>query len=69
MARVRTVRSRCLLWRVRILHALRVHDQECAVGVAPLFHAGRANLIFLMPAPVRSRRPGLARSTWQSRNM
>ena len=37
--------------RVRVLHALRVHDQERAAGVAPQFLAGRANLIFLMPAP------------------
>ena len=32
--------------RVRVLHALRVHDQERAGGVAPLSLAGRANLIF-----------------------
>lgn len=32
--------------RVRVLHALRVHDQERAASVAPLFLAGRANLIF-----------------------
>lgn len=34
------------LRRVRVLHALRVHDQERAAGVAPLSLAGRANLIF-----------------------
>ena len=32
--------------RIRVLHALRVHDQERAASVAPLFLAGRANLIF-----------------------
>ena len=31
---------------VRILNALRVHDQERAARVAPLSDAGRANLIF-----------------------
>ena len=36
---------------IRVLHALRVHDQERAAGVAPLFLASRANLIFLKPAP------------------
>ena len=32
--------------RVRVLHALRVHGQKPRAGVAPLFHAGHANLIF-----------------------
>lgn len=32
--------------RVRVLHALRVDDQERAACVAPQFLAGRANLIF-----------------------
>ena len=32
--------------RISVLHALRVHDQERAAGVAPQFLAGRANLIF-----------------------
>ncbi|MNR30967.1 hypothetical protein D3C85_1484460 [compost metagenome] len=34
------------LRRVRVLHALRVHDQERAAGVAPQSLAGHANLIF-----------------------
>lgn len=32
--------------RVRVLHALRVHDQERAASAAPQSLAGRANLIF-----------------------
>ena len=52
--------------RVRVLHALRIHDQERAAGVAPQFLAGRANLIFLKPAVARSLHRSLARSTWQS---
>ena len=36
--------------RVRVLHALRVDDQERAAGVAPQSPTGRANLIFLKPA-------------------
>lgn len=35
-----------LAGRVRVLHALRIHDQERAASVAPLSLAGRANLIF-----------------------
>lgn len=31
---------------IGVLHALRVHDQERRADVVPLFHAGRANLIF-----------------------
>ncbi|AOS14670.1 hypothetical protein ATY45_09235 [Xanthomonas oryzae pv. oryzae] len=31
---------------ITVLHALRVHDQERTAGLAPLFLAGRANLIF-----------------------
>ena len=37
--------------RVRVLDALRVYDQERAAGGAPQCLAGRANLIFLKPAP------------------
>ena len=37
--------------RVRVLHALRVHDQERRAGVAPLLDTRRTHLIFLMPAP------------------
>lgn len=44
--------------RVRVLDALRVHDRERRACVAPLFHTGLANLIFLKPAPARSRRAG-----------
>ena len=39
--------------RVRVLHALRVDDQDRAAGVAPQSRAGHANLIFLKPAPAR----------------
>lgn len=42
LTRVIALQSR----RVCVLHALRVHDQERAASVAPLFLAGRANLIF-----------------------
>jgi len=42
-----------LLRAVGVLHALRVNDQEAGHAVASLFHTGRANLIFLMPAPTR----------------
>ena len=38
---------------VRVLDALRVNDQERRAGVAPQFLSGRANLIFLKPAPER----------------
>ena len=37
--------------RVRALHAMRVNDEKAATGVAPLFLAARANLIFSKPAP------------------
>jgi hypothetical protein len=40
-----------LLREVRVLYALRVHDQEGGRNVAPLASTGRANLIFLTPAP------------------
>ena len=43
-----------------------VYDQQRRLGVATQFLAGRANLIFLMPAPVRSCRAGRARPTWES---
>ena len=39
--------------RVRVLDALRINDQERRAGVAPQFLSGRANLIFLKPAPAR----------------
>jgi hypothetical protein len=39
---------------VGIFYALRINDQKACQGVAPLFHAGRANLIFLKPAPARA---------------
>ena len=39
--------------RVRVLDALRIHDQQRRAGAAPQFLAGRANLIFLKPAPTR----------------
>ena len=39
--------------RIRVLDALRVQYQERRAGVAPLFLSGRANLIFLKPAPER----------------
>lgn len=35
-----------LVGRVCVFHALRVHDQERAANVAPLFLSDRANLIF-----------------------
>ena len=38
---------------VRVLHALRVNNQDRRAGVARQSHAGRANLIFLKPAPKR----------------
>jgi hypothetical protein len=50
LARVMALEPR----RVRVLHALRVHDQQRWRGVVPLSQAGRANLIFLKPAPARS---------------
>ena len=50
--------------RVRVLHALRVHDQERAAGVAPQFLAGRASLIF--NACSSRHHPRVARSRWQS---
>jgi hypothetical protein len=34
-----------------ILDALRIKNAETCLGVAPLLAAGRANLIFLTPAP------------------
>ena len=58
-----------LVSRVRILHTLRVHNQERAASVAPLFLSGRANLIFLMPAPARSRRAGQAHSICANRHI
>ncbi len=42
LACVIALEGRC----VRVLHALRVHDQVRAACVAPLFLSGRANLIF-----------------------
>src|SRR5690606_30969027 len=54
-----------LACRVRVLHALRVHNQERAAGVAPPFLAGHANLIFLMPAPAGCLLRG-AHSRWPS---
>jgi hypothetical protein len=39
---------------IGILDALRVNDAETRLGVAPLFAAGRTNLIFLTPAPADS---------------
>ena len=39
--------------RIRTLDDLRVHDQERREGAAPQFFKGRANLIFLNPAPKR----------------
>ena len=62
LARVIALQAR----RVRVLHALRIDDQERAAGVAPPSGAGRANLIFLKPAVARSLHRSLARSTWQS---
>ena len=47
---------------IRVLYALRVHDQERRAGVALLSGTGRANLIFLMPAPARSHRADQAGS-------
>ena len=58
-------RSQFFHSRVRVLYALRVDDQERAAGVAPLSLAGRANLIFLKPAPAGCR-PRAARSRSQS---
>lgn len=46
LACVIALQGRC----VRVLHALRVHDQERAACVAPQSLAGRGNLIFLRPA-------------------
>lgn len=40
--------------RVTVLHALCVDDQKAWRGVPLQFHAGRANLIFLTPAPAGS---------------
>ena len=37
--------------RVRVLHTLRVHDQERWTGAAPQFQTGRTNLDFLKPSP------------------
>ena len=39
--------------RISVLDALCVHYQERAVGAAPQFASGRANLIFLAPARAR----------------
>ena len=47
LARVIALQGCC----VCVFHTLRVNDQERAAGAAPQFLAGRANLIFLMPAP------------------
>lgn len=49
--------------RARVLHTLRVDDQERWLGVAPQSDTGRANLIFLASAPARSHRAGQADST------
>lgn len=38
---------------VGVLDALGINDQQARHGAAPLFDMGRANLILLMPAPVR----------------
>ena len=54
LARVIALEAR----RIRVLDALRVHDQERRACVAPQFLAGHANLIFLKPAPARSHRAG-----------
>ena len=61
LARVIALQAR----RVRVLHALRIDDQERAAGVAPPSRAGRANLIFLKPAPAGCH-PRVARSRSQS---
>jgi hypothetical protein len=42
-----------LLGAIGVLHALRVNNQEAGHGVASLFGAGLANLIFLKLAPER----------------
>ena len=51
---------------VRVFHALRVNDAKTRLGVAPLSLSGRANLIFLRPAPAGSRRFQVGRSTKQN---
>ncbi len=61
LARVIALQAR----RVRVLHALRIDDQERAAGVAPPSLSGRANLIFLKPAPAGCH-PRVARSRSQS---
>jgi len=49
LACVIALESSCL----RVLDALRIHDQQRRLCVASQFLAGRANLIFLKPAPAR----------------
>jgi hypothetical protein len=49
LARVVTLFSRA----GRVLHALRINDQETRLGAAPLSGAGRSNLIFLKRAHTR----------------
>jgi|APLak6261659701_1056019.scaffolds.fasta_scaffold17951_1 hypothetical protein len=51
---------------IGILDALRVNDAETRLGVAPLFAAGRANLIFLTSAPADSFRLQVAGSTMKN---
>src|SRR5690606_31227582 len=50
--------------RIRVFHALRVHDQERAASAAPLSGTNRANGFFLTPAPAGSLPPRRARSRW-----
>ena len=38
---------------IGVFDTLRVNDQETRAGAAPQFLSGRANLIFLKPAPKR----------------
>lgn len=54
---------------VGILHALRINDAKTRLDVAPLFDTGRANLIFLKPAPAGSILLHRARSTAQNRSV
>ena len=53
---------------IGVLDALRVDDQKARRGFAPLSCTGRANHIFLKPAPERRNRLNQARSTWRSRH-
>lgn len=48
---------------IGILSALRINDAETRLGVAPLSGTGRANLIFLTPAPADWFRFQVSRST------